>query len=297
MPIKEFKADLVPKLHELDMYAKKRILNILSGNLATTFKGRGFEFEEYRTFTPEDDASFIDWKASLRAQKLLIREYNVEKNFNVFFLVDVSDSMLFSSTDKLKCEYAAEVVSSLAYGIIESTAGLGFGLFTNKLVSRLQPTIGKKQYHFFVKELTDVNNYGGDFDLEAGIKFMLSFLKEKALVIIVSDFLGLKGNWYKYLQILSQRFEVIGIMVRDPRDRELPQNAGQFILRDPYSDEKMYIDTNQFYQLYSEYAKENENLIKKKFNLIKSDFVFLTTNESFVQKMIKLSKKRGKKWK
>ena len=144
MPIKEFNADLIPQLHELDMHAKKKILSqVLSGNLLTQFKEKGFEFENYRVFTPEDDASFIEWKASLRAQKLLIREYNVEKNFNAFFLIDVSDSMLFASTDKLKCEFAAELVSSLSFAILESGAGIGYAMFTDRLVSKLAPRMGK----------------------------------------------------------------------------------------------------------------------------------------------------------
>ncbi|MBN2422647.1 DUF58 domain-containing protein [Candidatus Woesearchaeota archaeon] len=297
MPIKEFKADLIPKLHDLDMYAKRRILNVLSGSLITSFKGKGFEFEGYRSFTPEDDASYIDWKASLRAQKLLIREYNIEKNFNVFFLIDVSDSMLFASTEKLKCEFAAEVVSSLAFGIIEAGAGIGYAMFTDKLISKLQPQLGKKQYHFLIKELTNVNNYGGNFDLEVGVKFMLSFIKQKALVIIVSDFIGLKGNWYKYLQILSQRFEVIGFLIRDPRDRELPKHAGQYVLQDPYSNEKIYIDSGQYHEIYAKQVKEDENLIRRKFNLLKSDFLLLTTDKPFTDKILKFIKKRGQKWK
>ncbi|MFH0874418.1 MAG: VWA domain-containing protein [archaeon] len=296
MPIKEFKADLIPKLHELDMYAKRRILSTtLSGNLITNFKGRGFEFEGYRSFTPNDDASFIDWKASLRSNRLLIREYDVEKNFNAFFLIDVSDSMLFSSVEKLKCEYAAEVVSNLAFGIIEAGAGLGFGMFTDKLVCKLAPIMGKRQYYFLVKELTNVNNYGGNFDLEAALKFTLSVLKEKAMIIIISDFFGLKGSWYKYMQILSQKFEVMGIAIRDPRDSEIPRDAGQYILQDPYSNEKIYIDASQYYDLYKKQAKEDVELLKRKFTLLRSDLLTLQTNETYTDKIIKFLKKKREK--
>ncbi|MBU0758474.1 MAG: DUF58 domain-containing protein [Nanoarchaeota archaeon] len=293
MQLKEFKADLLPKLHELDFSAKRKILNVVTGNLLTSFKGKGFEFEGYRHFTPEDDASRIDWRASLRTSKLLIREFNVEKNYDVFFLIDVSDSMLFTSTDKLKCEYAAELVSTLAFGVTEAGAGLGFAMLNNKLVCKLAPQLGKKQYHYLLKELQNVNNYGGDFDLEEGIKFLLSFLKQKALVIVVSDFIGLKKNWYKYLQILSHKFELIGIVIRDPRDRQLPKEGGQYVLQDPYSDEKIYIDSGEYAEMYAKETSEEEVLLRRKFTLLKSDFLFLSTDSIFTDSVLKFIKKRG----
>ncbi len=297
MPVADFKADLIPKLHELDVFAKRRILNMtLSGNLITTFKGRGFEFEGYRQFTPNDDASFIDWKASLRSNRLLIREYNVEKNFNTVFLIDVSDSMLFTSTERLKCEFAAEIISNLASGILEAGAGIGFAMFTDKLVCKLQPQLGRKQYYQLMKELCNGNNYGGNFDLEFAVKFLLTFLKEKALVVIVSDFFGLKGNWYKFMQILSQKFEVIGVMIKDPRDRELPKEAGQYILQDPYSNEKIYVDTKDYYELFMKQAREDEELIKRKFSLLRSDLLVLQTDQPYTDKIIRFFKKRGASW-
>ena len=37
------------------------------------FRGKGLEFDSYRDFQPDDDASLIDWKASLRSNKILTR--------------------------------------------------------------------------------------------------------------------------------------------------------------------------------------------------------------------------------
>ena len=65
-------------------------------------RGRGIAFDSYRDFEQDDDASMIDWKASLRANKLLAKKYLEEREREVYFLVDVSNSMLFGSRKRLK---------------------------------------------------------------------------------------------------------------------------------------------------------------------------------------------------
>ena len=93
-----------------EIFTKMNTLSELSGGYISLLKGKGFEFEGYRAYTLEDDSRDIDWKASLRAQELLVRILVEERNVKVFFLFDVSNSMCFSSVDKLKCEYGAEII-------------------------------------------------------------------------------------------------------------------------------------------------------------------------------------------
>ena len=69
------------------------------------FRGKGLEFDKFRDYSPDEDASNIDWKASLRANKLTARQYIEERNLNIVFVFDVSESMIFGSLDKLKNEY------------------------------------------------------------------------------------------------------------------------------------------------------------------------------------------------
>ena len=87
MPVKELKIDLVPHLRKVKIKARRDILNrVLEGNWSTIFKGQGLEFAGYRAYSYDDDASKIDWGASLRSHEILVRELEEYRNFNVFFL-------------------------------------------------------------------------------------------------------------------------------------------------------------------------------------------------------------------
>ena len=208
-------------------------------------------------------------------------------------MLDVSNSMLFSSTGKLKAEYAAEVVSSLAFAILRSGDAVGLSMFTDKLLTRLPLNVGRRMHYMMIKDLSNVNNYGGVFDFGKSMNLMFNFLKSKAVIVIVSDFIGLADNWYKYLRIASQRFEVIGIMIRDPRDRQLPKNAGQYMLEDPYTGEKLYIDVNQYAESYKQLVEKEEAEIEKHFKATKSELLKLSTNEDFYRPIVTFFKKRA----
>lgn len=293
MAIRKFEAELLPKIRKLDVYAKQTVLSeIIEGNWTALFKGHGLEFSGYRAYSFGDDASLIDWKASLRSKSLLVKEYEVEKSVNVYFMFDVSNSMLFGSTKKLKAEYAAELISSLSYAILRSGDAVGLSMFTDKLVTKLPMNVGRKMHYMIIKDLSNVNNYGGNFDFSKAMNFLFTFLNTRAVIVIVSDFIGLSEEWYKYLRIASQKFEVIGIMVRDARDKELPKNTGQYMLEDPFSGEKLYIDVNQYADAYRQYVAQEEAEIAKHFKATKSDLLVLTTNEDFYKPVITFFKKR-----
>jgi uncharacterized protein (DUF58 family) len=294
MAIKSFEADLVPRIRKLEVYAKQSVLNeLIEGNWTASFKGHGMEFSGYRAYTYNDDASIIDWKASLRSKSLLVKEYEVEKSVSIYFMLDVSNSMLFTSTKKLKAEYAAEVVSSLAFTMLRTGDAVGLSMFNDKLVTKLPLNLGRKMHHMMVKDLSNVDNYGGNFNFNNSMKLLFTAVKSKAVLVIVSDFIGLSDDWYKMLRLASQRYEVIGIMIRDPRDRELPNESGQYYLEDPYSGEKLLIDVKKYAAAYKKYVENEEASIEKHFRATRSDLLRLSTDKDFYYPVVRFFKKRA----
>ena len=294
MALRKIDAELMPKIRKLDIFARQSALNrYIEGNWTTTFKGQGVEFSGYRGYTYGDDASMIDWKASLRSKSLLVKEYSSEKIVNVYFLMDVSDSMLFTSTKKLKAEYAAELVSSLSYAILKSGDGVGLSMFNDRPITRLNINTGRKMHRLIVNDLSNVNNYGGKFSLDSTIRIIMNSIKSGAIIILISDFIGLSPTWNKYLKMLNTRFEIIGIMIRDPRDRELPKDAGQFFLEDPYNGEKLYIDTAQYASAYKKYVEKEEEDITKKFKAANASLLKITTDKEYYTDLIRFFKRRA----
>ncbi len=296
MPIKEIKIDLAPGLRKLDVYSRRDILSkTMEGEWSTVFKGRGIEFAGFRVYQYGDDASLIDWKASLRANDTLIREFDEFKNFTVFFLFDVSDSMLFSSTAKLKCEFAAELIYVLADAVNKGGDSVGMAMFNQDFVNKIYPDIGAEIIRRIRTNVSDPENYGGGFDFKKALLLARSLLQKKAVLIIVSDFIGLEEGWERYAQMMSEDFELIGLMVRDRRDIELPRKGGQYMLKNPYSNENIYIDLKHYSKLYNERVKQEISKIHNIFTRSRGDFLLLPTDEEYISKVISFFQRRSKR--
>lgn len=290
------KVNVPQAIAEFELSVRKLVLTRIVGHYKSIFRGKGLEFDAYRPYTPADDASQIDWKASQRAQELLIKEYIEERDLRVYFLVDVSNSMVFGSTPKLKNEFTLELVAALANFIIKGGDRMGFALFNEKVVKESTPQTGKKQLHLLTRMLLNPNIYGGNYNLDYVLKFMASHLaRDITMAIIFSDFLGPR-NWFRSLKILSQKVETVGIMISDPRDKSLPSTSQQVVLEDPYSGKTLLIDPSLIKSTYERYARAQEEQIRNAFLHAKADFVRIGTDKSFVGPMVDFFKMRAEKW-
>ena len=111
--------DIAGAVSELEMVMKK----VLPRNIMwRVIWGRGLEFDGYRDYSVTDDAVNIDWKATVRAGKTLVKKYIEERDLKFMFFIDVSDNMVFGSTEKLKCEYCAELVAALSHLILTTSS-------------------------------------------------------------------------------------------------------------------------------------------------------------------------------
>ncbi|MGE0793004.1 MAG: DUF58 domain-containing protein [Candidatus Woesearchaeota archaeon] len=279
MAIKELNLNLIPSSSNIIIRGRRDVLSKnIEGGWATLFKGRGMEFTGYRQYSFSDDASSIDWRASLRSKDLLIREYEEFKNFNILFVLDTSNGMLFTTGDKFKAEFGAELLYDLADE--SSTAGdaIGLTIFNDSIKEVIQPAYGRGMTLRFSKTLHKLENYGGLRDFKKSMLQLSSIIQERCIIVLISDFINLPEDWMKYVVMLSKKHHVIGIMVRDKRDYELP-DVGQFSLKDPNSNQTIYIDTKQFANKYKEYSKKEEETVVSFFKKIKSNCLVLENED------------------
>ncbi len=296
MAKEKLKVDLTPLIRKLEIIARKNVKTTVLGNYKSVFRGFGLDFSDYRAYSKDDDASKIDWKASARTNELLVKEYEEERNLNVFFLVDVSSNMIFGSADKLKNEYSAELVASLLYMVLHTGDKVGFCLFNDKPLSKTNPSKNRNTFYIFAKEIVNPNNHGGNFDFIKAVEFIESFLPKNSVVMIVSDFLGLKEKWLDYLKTALSMFDIILLIVRDQRDYVLPEDSFNITLSDPKSDRQIIIDPKKIKEKYETYVLKQTEHFKELLNTTEADYVELRTDKPFIEPITDLFRKRRTKW-
>ena len=277
-------------MNEVDANVKK-LVEIFAFLLKyrVLFKGTGIEFVGLREYVPgQDDATKIDWKASLRAQRLFIKQYEEERDLDIFVLLDSSASMLFGTQKKLKSEYAAVVAGAIVFSAIETGDNVGFAMFNEKVEPFLTPSQDPSQYYNILSFMVNPKYYGGKCDLKDSLLFLLNNLEEKTVLFIISDFIGIGNNWKSPLKMVSAKINrVVGIMVRDLRDSFLPHGTGYIRFKDPFSENFITVNLDNIRIKYEKLAARQERNIEKAFLEAKAGFVKIYTHEPFVEPLIR----------
>ena len=258
-------------------------------------RGKGLEFETYRDYTPDDDAVFIDWKASKRANKLLVKRYIEERDLDIIFVVDVSENMLLGSGGKLKCEYATELIAALSHLMVTSNDRVGFVLYSDK-IKFIPPKGGLPNFHRSVDILSDPKTYGGTSRIENALKFIIESLdKNVAMVIFVSDFSNLDESVSESMFLVSHRFESMAIMIKDLLDKELPDINNEIVIEDPISKEQLIINPKKIGRIYEKRVQDKEEMINDIFEKSNIDVMEFVTRNPFVFPLAMFLKERVKK--
>jgi uncharacterized protein (DUF58 family) len=75
-----------PRVQPTDQFYE--VLPLLTGEMASRFRGRGHELHSLRDYVPTDSARFVDWKVSAKSNRLVVREFAREDERRVMLVLD-----------------------------------------------------------------------------------------------------------------------------------------------------------------------------------------------------------------
>lgn len=288
----ELNIDIDKVVRKIAILTKKGFFGDLVGEYRSAFRGRGLEFTGFRNYDHTDDAIRIDWKATLRSQDILVRQFEEERNLNVMFLFDTSNSMLYSSTEKLKAEYAAELIGAMSYGILKADDAVGLMMFSDGIKSIVRPKIGKEQFFRISDELKKPENYGGNKDYTKFLRVIEKAIPRTTTIFIISDYIGLPDNIHTEFNTFAHKFEMIaGFMIRDPNDNYMPR-VGRVTISDPFTREELTVDTNMIADKYNKDVSEYKRKLDETFKKSNSDLVEFQTDNEFLQTLLGFLRQR-----
>lgn len=234
--------ELMARVRTIQVRTHKLVSSALAGAYRSNFRGTGIEFESVRPYEPGDDVRTIDWKVTARVGEPFIKTYVEDRTLILQLVVDTSRSMDFGSGEKSKREAAAEVCALLALVAGRNQDQVGLCLFADEPGLHLAPKKGQHHVLRLIREVMAAPATGRGSSLTAVLEHQLRHLKRRALVLVVSDFLGTEADaWEDPLGRLARRHDVIAVRVFDPLEEELPP-AGWLELCEIESGRRLDVD-------------------------------------------------------
>ena len=313
-PVSADVKELMAKVGKIRILTNKLIDDQLSGDYHSTFKGQGVEFDEVRPYVPGDDVRTIDWNVTAKTGLPYIKRFSEERELTILFMVDVSGSQGYGSVRRSKMELAAEVTALLALTAIRNQDKIGLILFSDQIVKYIPPRKGRDSVMRLVREvLAAEDSATGGTDIAAALKFLNGVQKRRAVVFLVSDFLGgstreqarghmqarghgAGGDFEKLLRATARHHDMVCVPVSDPAESALP-DVGLVELEDPETGELVLVDTSSATvrkRFAAQAAAEGEEL-KKFFLKTGIDTLTIDTSRPYIDEVRALFKRRARK--
>lgn len=240
---KQLSPELISRIRAIELYARRLLSGCTMGNSRSTVKGTGLEFDQIRDYVQGDDVRYIDWQASSRLGKLLVKEYIEERSRTILLAVDVSRSTFFGTMrDHTKRDVMSDLAAVLALVGAYAKDRVGLILFSDTVELYIPPASGLTHVHRVIRELFDYTPKKLTTRIQSALDFIARLKKRDATVFLISDFIDMHDA--RSLPVVASRAECIAVFCAHPHEFMFPP-VGFVKVTDPETGDECIIDARK----------------------------------------------------
>jgi uncharacterized protein (DUF58 family) len=212
----------VQAVRHYEMLARQN-RDIMSSRL-TKMRGGDTEFERLRDFLPDDEFRRIDWRATARRRKLTVREFQLEKNQNLVFMLDCGRMMTAQWDGLTALDYALNSTLMLSHVAIRRGDQVGLIAFDERVTRIIKPRGGAAASNQIIQATYNLFPSMVESDYEQAFRTLKLHVKKRTLVVFISH--AIDEQTARRVQVLArdllpQHLPLCVLL----RDRELESRA------------------------------------------------------------------------
>lgn len=254
--------DYLSRIKELVSLDTLRLsAHLPDGDYRSVYRSRSLDFDELGEYRQGDEVHDIDWKASSRSGKLLVRRYIAEKRHRVLFIGDAGAKMLgHTPTGEVKQNLA---ITSLGVLIrLFSSLGVDYDLLTSRK-GLLQHSGFRRSDEYMLTLLRRYEEALPQADarpLSELLNYVSTNFSSELIIVILTDAEGLTGLSDTLLKRLAFRHDLMFVEFTDVPLSE----AGVYDLAsDRYAD-SFLLEGNFLYDLEKQIRSERAEALNTK---------------------------------
>ncbi|MFJ2280209.1 DUF58 domain-containing protein [Pseudomonas sp. NPDC087803] len=289
------------KARDLSFLARQPHGSILAGNHASRLRGRGLNFDELRRYQPGDDLRQLDWRASLRTGKPVVRTFTEERDRPALIVVDQRMSMFFGSQRSFKSALAAELAALAAWMVFNAGDRVGGLVFNDQRIDCIAPLRSRKRVEALLSRVAQQNqalnaanpDAEDEDQLDKALQRCLALAGHDHLICIVSDFAGAGERTLQLMRQLRAHNDVIALQVYDPLALKLPSD-GRLLITQGQLQVELAVEKRSVHQPLGDYLggrlKDVATLLRRSQVPL---MMFSTAEEAHAQLRAELGKSAG----
>ncbi len=181
-------------------------------------RGVGTEFESLADFRFGDDPRRIDWRASAKYRRPIVRRFQIERHRDVIVLVDSGRLMGADAKSGTKLDCAVDAALRLMRTALRVGDRCGLGIFDNEVRGYLRPIGGAAAMQTFLSSLYSLDSRWRESDFSPMFATVQARQPKRALIIGLSDIVDEETSrrYRASLVTLAQRHVVLLAALQTP---------------------------------------------------------------------------------
>jgi uncharacterized protein (DUF58 family) len=164
---------------------RARILEV--GLRSASGRGRGTEFDQLRDYGPDDDHRRIDWAATARTGRPIVRTYRAERNQVVVLLLDTGRTMAGQVAGVPRLEHAMDAamcVTAVATRLGDRT---GLVAFDRDIRAVVAPSAGRRQLGLVTDAMYDLEPELVEADVRGAFTAAITRFRRRSMLVLLTD--------------------------------------------------------------------------------------------------------------
>jgi uncharacterized protein (DUF58 family) len=278
------------KMRQLEITTRRLLSGSLVGDSRSALKGFGFDFDQIREYRAGDDVRFIDWKSSLRTDKLLVKQYIEERNRRIILAVDVSGSAWYTSTGQIRTELQAQLASVLALVADHGNDAVGLVLFSDIIECVVPPNRGRAHIRLIMEKLFTFKPQRKKTKIVCVLEYLAQLRSSDGIVFLISDFIDQECG--TLLRCVARKYDVIALRCLDAREHSF-DGIGFITMQDPETGLQYDIDTRQMQgKTLTTYLTSRASEQQREFKRQGIDIVQIEVGKPFMRELVTFFRRR-----
>lgn len=181
--------------------------------------GMGTEFAELREYSMGDDPRLIDWKATARRDRPLLRVLEPEQEQTLIILLDRGRLMTAQVKGLARFDWGMNAALSLALAGLKRGDRVGIGVFDRQMHLWMPPERGQPQLAKLVERLTPIHPVLLEPDYLGAVTTVTNQQSRRALVVLLTDIIDQTASAELLLAMarITPRYLPFCVTLRDPQ--------------------------------------------------------------------------------
>lgn len=181
--------------------------------------GMGTEFAELREYAVGDDPRLIDWKATARRSRPLIRVLEPEQEQTLIILLDRGRLMTAQVHGLARFDWGLNATLALALAGLNRGDRVGVAVFDRQIHTWIPPERGQMQLSKLIERLTPIQPVLLEPDYFGAVTALVNQQTRRALVVMLTDIVDVTASAELLAAMgrLSPRYLSFCVTLRDPQ--------------------------------------------------------------------------------